>query len=500
MAPWRDGGGNRLFSTHVFGTPFMLNEKGDLLPWIATAITSNDDMTVWTMKLREDAVFQDGTPITAADFKAYWEHGAKPENAVVWGGASLTLGHIRGLDDLRAGEVTEAEGLRVVDDHTLEMEVVDTINLEDRSPLSAWPLHMAAWHVGISKLEQVLADDNWGNAPIGAGPFSLSYDPDTGLTELTRVDLVGQHWNGPNDTPIIEKLVLPTIEDEQTRLLMFANGGLDVMRVYRETYETALDPGHPFNPMLYGSPSGGLWYVRVDPAVPLEDRLVRKALAHGVDMETIVSAVWGQAATHAKGLISSLVPCHNPDADYQTYDPDLARQQLSESTYGSDPDLPPLMIDLHRPDMVAMGVAMKEYWKDNLDVDLDILKRESGTPRRDYSQFRRLSAVSRIPDPSQIVHEFARPNFVVALPGGRGPSIWDVLDALSEEARALPLDHPERCAIFQAFEEKYLDRVLMIPIRESDPVRWVVQPWLRGFESTFNLDFNTLTTAYVARH
>ena len=34
--------------------------------------------------------------------------------------------------------------------------------------------------------------------------------------------------------------------------------------------------------------------------------------------------------------------------------------------------------------MVAMGVAMKEYWKDNLNVELDILKRESGTPRRDY--------------------------------------------------------------------------------------------------------------------
>ena len=39
MAPWRDGGGNRLFSTHVFGTPFMLNENGELVPWIATAIT-----------------------------------------------------------------------------------------------------------------------------------------------------------------------------------------------------------------------------------------------------------------------------------------------------------------------------------------------------------------------------------------------------------------------------------------------------------------------------
>ena len=41
-------------------------------------------------------------------------------------------------------------------------------------------LYMATWHVGISKLEQVLADESWGNAPIGAGPFSLTYDPDSG--------------------------------------------------------------------------------------------------------------------------------------------------------------------------------------------------------------------------------------------------------------------------------------------------------------------------------
>ena len=240
MAPWRDGGGNRLFSTHVFGTPFMLNEKGELLPWIATAITSNEDMTVWTMKLREDAVFQDGTPITAADFKAYWEHGAKPKNRIAWCGTSLTLENIRGWEALRFGDTTQAEGLRVVDDHTLEIEMV--------SPNGAWPVYMAGWHVGISKLDQVLADDDWGNAPIGAGPFSLAYDPQTGLTELTRVDLVGKHWNGTHDTPLIEKLVLPNIEDEQHRLLMFENGELDVMRVGRETYQAALDSGHPFNP------------------------------------------------------------------------------------------------------------------------------------------------------------------------------------------------------------------------------------------------------------
>ena len=500
MAPWRDGGGNRLFSTQVFGTPFMLNEKGEAVPWIATAITSNDDMTVWTMKLREDAVFQDGTPITAADFKAYWEHGAKPENIIAWGGASQTLEDILGWEELRAGDTLEAEGLTVVDDYTLEIETY--------RPTAAFPLYMAAWHVGISKLDQVKAEEstalwyskrteNWGTAPIGAGPYSLTYNPDSGLTELTRTDLVGWHWNGPHDTPIIEKLVLPNIEDEQARLIMFENGELDVMSIDTETYEAALDPGHPFNPLLYVSPYGGLWFLKAKTDMaPLDDLLVRKALAHGQDMESIVSAIWGPTATHAKGLISSLVPCHDPDADYQPYDPDLALQYLSDSSYGSGSDLPLLMIDLRRPGMVAMGVAMKEYWKDNLDVELNILKLESGVWQREGAQFWRASQGSWIPDPMQIVgqmKQFGPFRYLF-------PYVPPPLNYLIEHARSLPVNHPDRCAAFQAFEREYVDKVYMIPIREVDPVRWVVQPWLRGFESTFNQDFNTLTTAYVARH
>ena len=500
MAPWRDGGGNRLFSTHVFGTPFMLNEKGEAVPWIATGITSNEDMTVWTMKLREDAVFQDGTPITAADFKAYWEHGGR---SGPWGGAWLTLRAVRGWLELNSDDVTEAEGLRVLDDHTLEIEIEDIDRYPgDRwlAPMAAWPLYMAAWHVGISKLDQVLADENWGNAPIGAGPFSLTYDPESGLTELTRVDLVGKHWNGPHDTPIIEKLVLPNIPDVQTQVLMFENGEIDLMRTDLETYEAALDSGHPFNPHLHLSSHGVLSVIELRNSwVPLEELRVRKALVHGQDMESIVGAIWGPTGTHAKGIIASHIPCHDPDADYQSYDPDLARQHLAESTYGTGAKLPMLGVDLSRPDTVAMGVAVKEFWKDNLGVELDVLKRESGMPRRESSQLLHLGWGLWMPDPLQIVGylkaRFDRSSGSYRIPGG-----YPVLDALFEYARSLPLDHPERCLALQAVEELFLDKAFFIPIREMDPVAWLVQPWLRGFESTFNQDFNTLTTAYVVRH
>ena len=229
--------------------------------------------------------------------------------------------------------------------------------------------------------------------------------------------------------------------------------------------------------------------MRTDMA-PLDDLLVRKALAQSANMEKIVRAVWGPTATHAKGIISSVLPCHNPDADYLPYDPDFARQALHTSSYGSASALPLLKIDLSRPNMVEMGVAIMEYWKDNLGSDLDILKRENGVPRREDSQFYRISSGSWIPDPSQIVSNLLRPRHYYPRYYDRG----------LQHALSLPLDHPERCAAFGALEEWHLDKIYITPIREVDPVRWVVQPWLRGFESTFNLDFNTLTTAYVVRH
>ncbi len=486
VAPWRDGGGQRIFSMWVYGTVYQIDKFGVIRPYIGISHTVNEDETVWTVKLREDAVFQDGTPITAADFKAYWEHGAKPENIVAWGGASLSLGDIAGWEELRAGDVTEAEGLTVIDDHTLEITTA--------IPFPTWPLAMASWHSGISKLDQVQSDEEWFTKPIGAGPYQWVTDPDT--SEYTATADVAEFW-GPS--PNIKVLHGLNIRDNQVKVIAFENGELDLMSIDSATYEAALDPSHPFNPLLKVTPYGGLWFIKnkIDMA-PLEDLLVRKALAHGADMRSIVKAVWGVTEDFATGLISPLIPCHNPDAQGHIYDPDLARQELSTSSYGSADNLPPLLIDLARPLMVNMGVAVKEYWKDNLGIDLDILKRESGMPRREASQFYRISLGSWIPDPIQIVSNLTRKDSIEGLsniPGG-----YPVMDALVEHARSLALDDPERCAAWQAVEEEYMDKVYFMPIRWVGGVKWIVQPWAVGFESTSNLDINTMPWMYILKH
>ena len=482
-APWRDGGSNRVFSMAVFGTLFQLSPRNDVLPWIASGWTVNDSLEVFTVTLRDDAVYQDGTPITAADVKAYWEHGAKPENIVAWGGASLTIGEIKGWDELKAGDVTESEGLVALDDQTLEI----TLSL----PFPTWPFAMSAWHTGISKLDQVRSDENWWQYPVGAGPFSLTIDPDSGLTVVSS----GARWWG--EDPILEKMVLESIPDRQVQVIMFENSELDMMTLDGPTYAAALNPSHPFNPLLKTTPYGGLWYFIAHVArPPLEDLFVRQALASAVDMRTILTAVHGPTAQMATGLISPTINCHDPDAPGQTYDPDLARQYLSESSYGSAANLPVMMTDLANPQIVNIGVAMKEYWKDNLGAELDIVRRESGMGRRPESQWGRHSAGAWIPDPVQIVSTMTVKD-IGELDDVAG--VYDVMDALEAYARSLPLDHPDRCAAFQAVSREYIEQIYMIPLQAILGVNWIVQPWVKGFESTFNLDVN-VWDIFIQKH
>ena len=80
----------------------------------------------------------------------------------------------------------------------------------------------------------------------------------------------------------------------------------------------------------------------------------------------------------------------------------------------------------------------------------------AGMPRRESSQFYRISLGSWIPDPIQIVSNLTRKDSIEALsniPGG-----YPVMDALVEYARSLPLDHPDRCKAFQAVEDRSTSR------------------------------------------
>jgi len=453
-------------------TLLMPQDDGTFLPWLAASYSVSEDQTTFVFKIRSDAVYQDGTPVTAADLKAFWEHGGMPENIIAWGGSMLLgLRDIKGMQEVMAGDTTVASGLVAIDDHTLEVTM--------EGPTPTFPHVVGIDQTGFTKMAQVKADpEDWHWNPIGIGPYALKVDKETGHTEVRRVDLVGMHSMFGTDY-ILDGIDYPVVEDQQVQLIMFENGELDWVRVSGPIVTAALDPSSPLNDNLYIGESGGLYlYSLATGLAPLDDIFVRKALIHGQDMDTTVKAIIGAHKKFAPGYTTSNVACHDPDFLGGYYDPDLARQYLSESTYGSAANLPVIRTDLSNATRINIGVATKEYWKDNLDIDLDLLKRETGMPRRDGSQIIRRSSGTPIKDPIWITNAM-RSVLVDALPGR------EVVDALWTYATQRPLSAADRCEAFQATEAEMIGSAYIIPHEGIDNVHFLVQNWVRGFNRPF---------------
>nr|WP_245190136.1 ABC transporter substrate-binding protein [Leucobacter exalbidus] len=123
---------------------------------VAESIES-DNGTTWTVKLRDDAVFSDGTPVLAKNFVDTWNYSANIDNAL---DNQAFFAAIKGYSDSKA--VEEMEGLKIVDDHTFTIEA--TPDFPDRLGYSAfYPLPDVAF-------EDMEA---FGQNPIGNGLYKM---------------------------------------------------------------------------------------------------------------------------------------------------------------------------------------------------------------------------------------------------------------------------------------------------------------------------------------
>ncbi len=91
-----------------------------LAPQLATKWESNQDGTVWTFHLREGVKWHDGEPFTADDVKFTFE--------LFWNPAAATRGNLLaqelvGWDAFSKGQAKEISGVKVIDDHTVELDL-----------------------------------------------------------------------------------------------------------------------------------------------------------------------------------------------------------------------------------------------------------------------------------------------------------------------------------------------------------------------------------------
>jgi peptide/nickel transport system substrate-binding protein len=352
MRPWEDTCSAPCYNQMiaVYDKLFELTSDGEVGGWVAESIESNDDLTEWTVTLREGVEFSDGTPVTSDTIVQMFEvqQGGAVSSGVI-GSAGL-------------------ESVEAVDERTV-LYTLNAANAGFPDTLTRAPLGM------VFQPEAAAADpDSFNQNPIGTGPFTLvSWDRDNEMV-LEKNPNYWQTDEAGNQLPYLDRLVFRPIPDEGTRLDSLLAGTIDGMQSLRQsTIRDALEnEGDIIVHQFQGSNAGGSIFNTAEP--PVDDLRVRQGLAHAVDRERLVDVLGGTGISDpASQYFSPDSPWFSQEAAdaYPAFDQDRAKELLQE--YIDDPDRSdgrspgdPLNLEFNcppDPSLIQISQAYKEFWE-----------------------------------------------------------------------------------------------------------------------------------------
>ena len=320
MGPFNWGGPGYLGAMNIFDRLYDLAPDGSgIEPMLAESLPESTDGKLWRFILVDGVTFHNGAPLTANDVKYSIERQLVPDNGFSAHGQWKSFNFI-GQDDFVAGTAAEVSGIRVIDELTLEIELVNA-----QSSLPFW-LSMPMNGIVPAEYASSLSVIEFDQAPIGTGPFRLtSYDADSGAT-LERFE---DYWR--EGQPYVDAVEIQFNVDSE----------LAIQRILAGEQDLAYGP----------VPAGQVLQVRGDDRyaeATLSDVLfitasfdhpalaqveVRQAVSLAIDREKVVRQLGGVGSPATGGIFSPQSPYWQGGFEYTTYDPDRARQLLADAGY-----------------------------------------------------------------------------------------------------------------------------------------------------------------------
>jgi peptide/nickel transport system substrate-binding protein len=275
-----------------------------LSPWLATSWESSADAMEWTFHLRDGVKFQNGKPLNAAAVKAAIE-----KTIEVGVGAAYIWGAV--------------DSIEAVDDLTVKFKLsyAAPLDLVASSGYGAWIYDVDVYNEKGSDWY------NEGNC-MGTGPYTIeSYERGSRLVMTRNEDYWGGWKAGQYD-----KIVFEIREDPVVRQQMIEAGTASF------TYDTPPDnaPALDARPdvVVYTNPSfQNLVGLLNTQKPPLDNKLVRQALAYTVPYSAFIQGVMGDRAVQAYGPVPHGMWGFSDQLPQYTYDLDKAKQLLTEAGY-----------------------------------------------------------------------------------------------------------------------------------------------------------------------
>lgn len=304
------------------GSEIILNVFDTLVAWtppdfselegrLAESWNVSEDGTEFTFKLRDGVKFHDGTDLTAEAVKFALERTRDINPYMTANFGSIT-------------DITAVAPLEVKVTLAAPMPVFLSILAQPQAAI-------------VSPSAVAEFGDDFAVNPVGTGPFVFrSYQADTSVV----LDANPDYFRG---APKLERIIFRIIPEASTRRLELENGGIDISQQNGQLYSIPVEDMTAFaeNPDIdvLEEPSQiirQLEFNNSHPDSPVGDVRVRRAIAHAIDYEGLLSGVLGDTADRVYGPLTTNSWAFNPAIEEQAiqYDPEKARALLEEAGYG----------------------------------------------------------------------------------------------------------------------------------------------------------------------
>jgi len=329
--------------------------EGRPQPYLLESYTHNDDYTVWTAKVRPNVKFHDGTPLDAA---AIVKHTDAMKSSAITGPAATGVDHAEAVD-------------------------AQTVKLMLKRSWASFPALLAGQAGHIASPKQ-LDDPDGSSKPIGTGPFKLkSWEVGKKLTVIRNPD----YWRA--GLPYLDEVEFLPIGESQKRVEQLQNGTLNVIHNSDVSIGGKLDElARPDGGLPEGGSSPGINVVH-DQGIteanfammntakaPLDDLRVRRALAHGFDIQTAADT---NGWPKDRLITDSIFPRGSPwysATPYPSFDPAKAKQLVDEYEAEKGPISITLGVTSDSVNL-AQGQVIADQWsKVGIEVKVEAIEQK----------------------------------------------------------------------------------------------------------------------------
>ncbi len=266
---------------------------------IAESIETTDNQN-FTVKIKPDYKFSDGTTVTAKSFVDAWSYAANCANGQdsnyffgpFAGYAAINTKDCNGVDKAIA-----LTGLKVVDDTSFTIQTTEKVsNLPVRLGYTAFAPLPDSFFTGTGAKDQE-------KMPVGAGPFMITSNTATEIVLEKNPNYSGAY------KPSIDKATVRIYADPAAAYTDVLANQLDFVdqvpsdRLIGDAYKTELEGRNSSRPV-----GGNTWITFSSADSQLKDKPeLRKAISMAIDRDLIIKQIFSNSVVKADGWVPTSI-------------------------------------------------------------------------------------------------------------------------------------------------------------------------------------------------